>query len=106
MSSRQAVPTVADALAHLRRGDTVLGAAMLDTVLRHNPRDPAALGLAGTVALQRGDMTRAIDLLSRGKVTSKGIVTHKYPLDRWDEALEVSARPESVKVLLQPNSGA
>lgn len=47
----------------------------------------------------------AIDLLSRGKVTSKGIVTHKYPLDQWDEALEVSARPEAVKVLLQPTSG-
>lgn len=45
----------------------------------------------------------AIDLLARGKVTSKGIVTHKYPLDQWDKALEVSARPEAVKVLLQPN---
>jgi Flp pilus assembly protein TadD len=63
--SRQALPTVADALAHLRRGETVLGAAMLDTVLKHNPRDPAALGLAGAVALQRGDANRAIELLSR-----------------------------------------
>lgn len=63
--SRQALPTVADALAHLRRGETVLGAAMLDTVLRHNPRDPAALGLAGAIALQRNDTTRAIELLSR-----------------------------------------
>lgn len=65
MSSRQAAPTVADALAHLRRGETLLGAAMLDTVLKHNPRDAAALGLAGAIALQRGDTARAIELLSR-----------------------------------------
>ncbi len=63
--SRQAAPTVADALTLLRRGETVLGAAMLDTVLRHNPRDPAALGLAGAVTLQRGDAARAIELLTR-----------------------------------------
>ena len=63
--SRPAAPTIADALAHLRRGETVLGAAMLDTVLKHHPRDPAALGLAGAVALQRGDTARAIELLSR-----------------------------------------
>jgi L-iditol 2-dehydrogenase len=43
----------------------------------------------------------AIDLLSRGKVTSKGIVTHNYKLTDWVEALEVSARPEAVKVLLR-----
>jgi erythritol/L-threitol dehydrogenase len=45
----------------------------------------------------------AIDLLSRGKVTSKGIVTQNYDIADWDEALEVSATPEAVKVLLRPN---
>ncbi len=44
----------------------------------------------------------AIDLLSRGKVTSKGIVTHSYALTDWAEALEVSARPDAIKVLLKP----
>lgn len=45
----------------------------------------------------------AIDLLDRGLVTSKGIVTHHYDIRDWDEALEVSARPEAVKVLIVPN---
>lgn len=44
----------------------------------------------------------AIDLLMRGKVTSKGIVTHQFTLAEWDHALEVSARPEAIKVLLVP----
>ena len=44
----------------------------------------------------------AIDLLSRGKVTSKGIVTHNYSLTDWAEALEMSAQPTAIKVLLKP----
>ena len=44
----------------------------------------------------------AIDLLSRGKVTSKGIVTQSYPLTAWDAALEMSAKPTAIKVLLIP----
>ena len=45
----------------------------------------------------------AIDLLTRGKVTSKGIVTHSYAMTDWHEALEVSAQPKAIKVLLKPS---
>lgn len=48
----------------------------------------------------------AIDLLHRGKVTSKGIVTHDFAIEDWDHALEVSARPDAVKVLLKPSMKA
>jgi len=44
----------------------------------------------------------AIDLLSRGLATSKGIVTHDYPLDRWNEAIEVANSLDSIKVLMKP----
>ncbi len=30
----------------------------------------------------------AIDLLVRGLVTSRGIVTHDYPLEQWDAAID------------------
>lgn len=43
----------------------------------------------------------AIDLLSRGLVTSKGIVTHRYRLDEWETAIEVANSLDSIKVLLQ-----
>ena len=44
----------------------------------------------------------AIDLLARGLVTSKGIVTHDYPLERWHEAIEVANSLDSIKVLMKP----
>jgi threonine dehydrogenase-like Zn-dependent dehydrogenase len=46
----------------------------------------------------------AIDLLSRGLVTSKGIVTHEYPLEEWDEAIQMAYGLDSIKVLLKPKS--
>ena len=48
----------------------------------------------------------AIDLLQRGKVTSKGIVTHSYALKDWEAALEMSAKPGAIKVLLIPQAEA
>lgn len=44
----------------------------------------------------------AIDLLSRGLVTSRGIVTHDYPLEAWDEAIRMANGLDSIKVLLKP----
>ena len=44
----------------------------------------------------------AIDLLERGLVTSKGIVTNEYGLEDWDEAIKVANSLDSIKVLLKP----
>lgn len=44
----------------------------------------------------------AIDLLSRGLVTSDGIVTHSYPLERWSEAIAMADSLDSIKVLMTP----
>ena len=44
----------------------------------------------------------AIDLLSRGLVTSNGIVTHRYALEQWDEAIQVADSLDSIKVLMKP----
>ena len=46
----------------------------------------------------------AIDLLTRGLVTSDGIVTHEYDLDRWDEAIVKANGMDSIKVLMTPGS--
>jgi L-iditol 2-dehydrogenase len=44
----------------------------------------------------------AIDLLERGLMTSKGIVTHRFGLDQYREAFDLADSTESIKVLLQP----
>ena len=41
-------------------------------------------------------------LLARGLVTSKGIVTHDYPLEQWNEAIAVANSLDSIKVLMRP----
>lgn len=44
----------------------------------------------------------AIDLLERGLVTSKGIVTHDFPLEDWEQAFALANSLDSIKVLLKP----
>ncbi len=46
----------------------------------------------------------AIDLLTRGLVTSDGIVTHEYDLNGWDEAIRMANGMDSIKVLMTPGS--
>ncbi|MGK5078051.1 alcohol dehydrogenase catalytic domain-containing protein [Janthinobacterium sp. HLX7-2] len=44
----------------------------------------------------------AIDLLERSLVTSKGIVTHDFPLEDWEQAFALANSLDSIKVLLKP----
>ena len=46
----------------------------------------------------------AIDLLTRGLVTSDGIVTHEYDLNDWDTAIRMANGMDSIKVLMTPGS--
>lgn len=48
----------------------------------------------------------AIDLLRRGLVTSKGIVTHRYDLPQWPTAIDVANSLSSIKVLMTPPPAA
>lgn len=43
-----------------------------------------------------------INLLDRGLMTSKGIVTHSFSLDNWKEAFEIAHSTNAIKVILKP----
>lgn len=43
-----------------------------------------------------------IDLMSRGLLTSRGIVTHDFPLADWERAFALANSLDSIKVLLKP----
>ncbi|MCU6222846.1 hypothetical protein KWI06_24190, partial [Enterobacter cloacae] len=43
-----------------------------------------------------------IDLLDRGLMTSKGVVTHSFGLDDWKKAFEIAHSTEAIKVILKP----
>ena len=46
----------------------------------------------------------AIDLFDRGLVTSRGIVTHGFPLAEWEHAFKLANSLDSIKVLLKPGA--
>jgi L-iditol 2-dehydrogenase len=41
-------------------------------------------------------------ICSRARFTSKGIVTHGFSLDKWDEAIRIANSLDSIKMLLKP----
>jgi len=44
---------------------------------------------------------RAIDLVSKGKVDVRSLVTHRFPLDQAVDAFRVAARREGLKVIIE-----
>jgi erythritol/L-threitol dehydrogenase len=46
----------------------------------------------------------AIDLFERGLITSRGIVTHDFPLSEWEHAFRLANSLDSIKVLLKPEA--
>ena len=44
---------------------------------------------------------RAIDLVSKGLVNVRSLVTHRFPLDQTAEAFRVAARREGLKVVIE-----
>lgn len=47
---------------------------------------------------------RAIRLLAEGRIDPAGMITHRYPLEQWDDALATVRSKAGVKVLLLPAS--
>ena len=47
---------------------------------------------------------RATDLVARGLVDVRSLVTHRYPLEQFEEAFAVASRRDGIKVILEPGS--
>lgn len=57
---------------------------------------PRILGCLG------GNMPKSINLLTEGKVKTKDLVTHVFPIEKAQEAFEIQMKPnESVKVMIE-----
>lgn len=46
--------------------------------------------------------SRAIGLLAAGKVKAEPLISHRFPLDRFAEALKLAGTPEAAKILIEP----
>lgn len=47
---------------------------------------------------------RATMLVERGLVDVRSLVTHRFPLDRFEEAFQVASRREGIKVVIEPDA--
>jgi L-iditol 2-dehydrogenase len=78
--------------------------------------EPYGLDLAGlyhreltvrsTYSSTPADLARALDLLASGAVRADGLVTHRLPLDRFAEGVELQRSGRALKVLFYPGDGA
>ena len=54
------------------------------------------------------DYQQALDLVSRGMVDVKAVITHRYPLERWEAAFDLFADVDSgaLHVGIEPNGAS
>lgn len=61
------------------------------------------IGLIGTFGHRWESWESALRLIADGKVRTAPLITHRFPLDEWEEAFRVAESQEGIKVLLYPN---
>lgn len=54
------------------------------------------------VRRMRHTYPRAIELVEKGLIDVRSLVTHRFPLERFEEAFEVASRREGLKVIVEP----
>ncbi|HEV8469731.1 MAG TPA: alcohol dehydrogenase catalytic domain-containing protein [Candidatus Limnocylindria bacterium] len=102
-----------DAIALARRGGrVVLGGATgagvelsgvdLSTIVRGN------LDVLGSLANPKGVSARALALLAQGKIDVTSLVTHHFPLERFEDAWRtfIERRDGAIRVMLHPQAVA
>jgi L-iditol 2-dehydrogenase len=77
-------------------------------------RDPVPLDLAAlyyreltltsTYSSTPADLARAMDLLAAGRVRTDGLVTHRLPLERFTEGVDLQRAGHAIKVLFYPEA--
>jgi L-iditol 2-dehydrogenase len=60
------------------------------------------LQVSGGIGQRRPAWKRALTLMERGLIPGEKLVSHEFPLEEWDRAMEMVERQEGVKLLLRP----
>ena len=60
------------------------------------------LDVIGSLGCRPVDYPRAIELVRQGKVKLMDLVTHRFPLERIAEALDVLRSGEAIRVVVTP----
>jgi D-arabinitol dehydrogenase (NADP+) len=91
----------------VRRGGTLLlyGMATEEAVVGIRPYDIVRRELRVVGAFsQTNCVTRAVDLIAAGRVVSDGIITHRFTLDQYPQAIAALQDPLCLKAVVYPQS--
>ena len=93
-----------DVLACAGKGARVLLLGIFHDTVTLNPAliVRRELQLMGSFCYSWEDFEESLLLLARGKVTTRGMVTHILPLDQLEEGLRLMRERQAVKVILHP----
>jgi len=100
-----AVPAIEDGLRRVRRGGTflVFGVASVDATARFSPfrvyNDE--IKIIGSMAILHS-FERARDLLVKGVIDCGAMITHRYPLDAYTDAIDTFRGGRGLKVQVTP----
>ena len=104
-----AVPAIEDGLYRVRRGGSflVFGVAKAEASARFSPfrvyNDE--IRIIGSMAVLHS-FERARDLLVKGVVDCPAMITHRYSLDAYGEAIQTSRSGQGLKVQVNPANSA
>ncbi len=98
--------TIQQAFEMVRSGGTIVFVGL--------PEEPAPFDVTKIVHKQPrmvgslgGDFARALEMLASGRIKTKELITHRFPLEETPEAFEIQLRAEkAMKVMVQPGASA
>lgn len=102
-----AVGILQNILAHVRSGGTLMiyGMASEEAIINIRPYEifRREITIKGSFAQSYG-FARAIDFLQAGKVNPDGIITHRFGLEEYAQALQALRAPDCLKAVIQPTA--
>ena len=101
-----AAPAVATLLQLVRRGGRFCQLGLFGKSIPYDADQICyrELTLTGTLATIPSAWRRALALIGNGSLNLGKLITHRFSLSHWPEALAVSMEKQGLKVLLKPNS--
>lgn len=99
-----AAPAVSLALRCLKKQGTLIqvGLTKPEVQMDYGLVAMNELTIRGAFGHRNINWTQALKLMDHKKIKAKPLVTHKFPLEKWEEGFDQAQMLNSVKVLLRP----
>lgn len=98
-------PTLEPALKVLKKGGTFLAVGVRNPSDTINLREIMRrdLRIQGSTAHTRKEMMESLQMIKKGSINTKKLITHSYPLEKINEAFEIRLKdPEAIAVIVNP----